>query len=367
MVSTSNNIYNVTRSQRIYYSVLVVILLQIKESTAPCPKNCDCFTWMPYVSCYYAHLNHLPKGIDSSVEELVIGFDNITTISKDEFKSAGLLHLKIFAMQSTHLTSFEDGAFSGAENLTSIQITQNLLRTLKNDVFCGLNSLQMLNLSFNLISNIEPDAFCALPNLQLLNLDNNNIRSLQNGIFKGLDKLTTLSLRMNNIEMLEGAKVFEGLHNVKFLDLAHNNITTLDVGNLMQGMTKLFTVYLIGNNLTCDCAQKDSWLWFTAHNVHTVAACASPPELSGESWFTLRHIKCSDMKTANVSSIFLYVVEAILIVGIVLVVVIFVCYLTRTRKELTTPIYDNSIPMDVISVDNTVLDTSNDESHLAGH
>jgi hypothetical protein len=222
-------------------------------------------------------------------------------------------------------------------NLTLLDLTDNSLHTLQTGVFCGLESLRKLYLNKNEINSIHEDAFCALSSLQILNLDENKLSFLEPRTFQGLSNLTALSLRQNVIEGFSD-HVFEDLHKVTFLDLTGNNIKKLNAQYLLQGMESLLVLYFIDNNLTCDCELKDTWLWFANHNVGSIATCASPAELSGQSWIVLNHTSCSLFETvlSVVRPALVYVLIVMLVFEVVLAVIMFVYYRRHSETECHT-------------------------------
>lgn len=320
-----------------YYPVLVLMLalLQEQDTTVLCPRDCICYNWIPNIQCDYTSLHHLPEGIPFRYIELLITKDNISVLYENEFKLADLLHLQTFKLISSQLTTLQDRVFSGMINLTLLDLTDNLLHTLQTGVFCGLESVQKLYLNKNKINSIHEDAFCALSSLQILNLDENKLSFLEAGTFQGLSNLTALSLRENVIETFS-EHVFEDLHKVVFLDLTGNNIKKLNAQNLLQGMESLLVLYFIDNNLTCDCELKDTWLWFANHNVGSIAACASPTELSGQSWIVLNHTSCSLFETlmsVGVQPALMYALIVMLVSEVVLAIIMFVYYRRRSETE----------------------------------
>jgi hypothetical protein len=190
-------------------------------------------------------------------------------------------------------------------------------------------------LNKNKINSILEDTFCALSSLQILNLDENKLSFLEDGTFQGLRNLTVLSLRGNVIEAFSD-HVFEDLHKVTFLDLTGNNIKKLNAQYMLQAMETLLVVYLSDNNLTCDCELKDSWLWFANHNVGSTATCASPAELSGQSWVVLNHTSWSRLEpvlSVGVRPTAIYILIVLLVFDVVLAIIMFVYYRRRLERE----------------------------------
>ena len=146
------------------------------------------------------------------------------------------------------ITSIEEGAFDGLNNLKGLFLNDNQITSIKKGVFDGLHNLKWLNLSSNQISSIEEGAFDGLNNLTELFLNDNQITSIKKGVFDGLHNLKGLFLNDNQITSIKKG-VFDGLHNLKGLYLPCNQISSIEEG-AFDGLNNLKWLNLSSNQIT---------------------------------------------------------------------------------------------------------------------
>ena len=165
-----------------------------------------------------------------------------------------------------------DGLLSRFDQLTSLEIEDNLLTRLPATMLVGSTNIAELSLAGNRITTFTGDSFSSLQRLVKLQLDRNDIVALTTGTFRsltslreldlsgnrllhlydesleGLDSLMTLNLSVNQLSNLT-VNVLLPLTRLKSLDLSHNLFRRLSNG-LFVNKTTLVTVNLSGNNLT---------------------------------------------------------------------------------------------------------------------
>nr|XP_040239263.2 uncharacterized protein LOC120959720 [Anopheles coluzzii]XP_040239264.2 uncharacterized protein LOC120959720 [Anopheles coluzzii]XP_040239265.2 uncharacterized protein LOC120959720 [Anopheles coluzzii] len=123
--------------------------------------------------------------------------------------------------QQFALTFARDGRkFS---NLMILDLSANLLSTLRRDYFSRLERLKLLQLSANQLHNLPSDIFTDLPNLVELDLHGNRLGELPLHLFRPLGRLRVLNLANNTIHDLP-RNSFAGLGNLTELHLAHNRL-----------------------------------------------------------------------------------------------------------------------------------------------
>ncbi|XP_053674822.1 uncharacterized protein LOC128725126 [Anopheles nili] len=114
----------------------------------------------------------------------------------------------------------DDRKFS---NLQILDISANLLSTIRRDYFSRLERLKLLQLSANQLHNLTSDIFYDLPNLIELDLHSNRLSELPLHLFRPLGKLRVLNLVNNTIHDLP-RNSFAGLGNLTELHLANNRL-----------------------------------------------------------------------------------------------------------------------------------------------
>ena len=119
----------------------------------------------------------------------------------------------------------EADAFTGLNNLRSLNLTKNNLWTVPSSTFCGLHSLRFLNLSVNFLQDANELGFtqnCNIP-LEKLDLSQNSLASIPTNAFSQLISLEVLRLDNNRLNVLED-QAFGGLVHLKTLSLANNQL-----------------------------------------------------------------------------------------------------------------------------------------------
>ncbi|XP_030256607.1 toll-like receptor 13 isoform X2 [Sparus aurata] len=127
--------------------------------------------------------------------------DNITTINLSKNK----------------IQVIPPGSFSKAPGLKRLDMSQNLLVSLKGGEFRGLDILEFLNLTCNSISHITSNAFDGLPRLQTLLLIHNTLATISPTIFKSLPAIREVDLSLNRLKAFScgesgGSSTLQRLH-----------------------------------------------------------------------------------------------------------------------------------------------------------
>jgi Leucine-rich repeat (LRR) protein len=111
--------------------------------------------------------------------------------------------LSLLNLRDNNLAQLQDGDFAYLNNLTDLDLGQNLLATLTR-AFRGLNRLKKLNLTRNYIDHIANDAFRGLHSIQEIDLSRNRLTRLRAGMFHSIKgNLTLLDLSGNKIESVD--------------------------------------------------------------------------------------------------------------------------------------------------------------------
>ena len=132
-----------------------------------------------------------------------------------------LSNLKKITIMNTELEDVSN-LLEGSLNITDINLSNNLIKTIPNSAFSGLTNLVSLNLSNNMINQIEEGSFPSGSTLFSLNLANNQIENLPS--IASLTNLQELNIGNNKISLIPSGVV--ALSSLRKL-IANNNLLTL--------------------------------------------------------------------------------------------------------------------------------------------
>lgn len=194
----------------------------------------------------FANLNHL--------EELVIDSCRLEHIPALAFD--GLTRLKSLKIQSRFANEFSmaSEALAGLTSLTSLDLSNNGLRSMPPDELCHLPSLLNLNLASNQLGSVADLGLmasnCRLLRLENLDLSSNEITTLHSYILSEYwPQLKVLDLKNNfvrHVETIETAGINKC--SLNYVDLSNNQINTLP-SKMLQHCHALKSVSLANNSL----------------------------------------------------------------------------------------------------------------------
>ncbi|MXZ34655.1 MAG: leucine-rich repeat protein [Acidobacteria bacterium] len=169
----------------------------------------------------------------SLISTLDLGNSDINSLKAHDFR--GLSSMRILELRDNHLTELPKEVFRGLHNLVFLDLRGNSLSTLPDRVFRDLNSLKYLELYRNSLNTLPEQVFTGLNVLERLWLQENPLRELPEATFQGMNYLEELLLynRLNKLPQ----RIFEGLSNLKRLGLS-SDLTTLPKG-IFNGLKKL--------------------------------------------------------------------------------------------------------------------------------
>lgn len=167
----------------------------------------------------------------------------------------GLPYVVEINLRGNELIYLPANIFTGAMNLKTIDLSNNLISNIEPETFLNLKSLTVLNLSFNKLHNNSLnrngiDWTDGIESLKFLDLSNNQIffyDVMPYQAFSGLVSLETLLLRSNRITIDYGA--FSSNQLLKTLDLSYNSMTYFDL-NYLLSISSLENLYLHGNGIS---------------------------------------------------------------------------------------------------------------------
>ncbi|XP_069793349.1 osteomodulin [Narcine bancroftii] len=165
-------------------------------------------------------LEEVPAPLPNTLEELSLGFNQITKLPADTFRS--LKNVTILDLGNNRLP---DGAVKGnhlgkMKNLLQLNLRSNRLKSMPGDLPASLLQLSVEN---NSISSIPLNYFRKTPNLISLRMTYNKLKQVPYSVFN-VSKLMELNLGHNQL-----TKTFYVPRNLEHLYLNNNDFTTLNV------------------------------------------------------------------------------------------------------------------------------------------
>uniref|UniRef100_A0A2A4JD34 TIR domain-containing protein n=1 Tax=Heliothis virescens TaxID=7102 RepID=A0A2A4JD34_HELVI len=191
----------------------------------------------------------------SALTELTINNCKLLQVPDNTFHELKKLKkLKIrsknFEWSPTKNLELSLNAFNGLSELQSLDLAQNNIKFVPSGVFCSLENLSTLNLTHNRIRTVGQLGFgqgCG-SNLHGLDLSYNEIKSLpEDSELLKLRSLQHLYLQHNNISDIS-SEAFNGLVSMRVLNISHNHLHTLPEG-LFANARELREIYLNDNTL----------------------------------------------------------------------------------------------------------------------
>ena len=178
----------------------------------------------------------------------------ITSLKAGDF--SGLPNLTNLNLHTNQITTLPAGLFADLGELVSLSLRDNLLTSLPANIFQDLTYLRILWLHNNRLGSIDAAAFAGLSALRELYLNNNRLTTLPATSFADLSSLTTLHLGQNRIATLPAptgsagtySGLFNGLRSLERLYLNSNRLTGLN-GNSFRGLAELTHLSLRNNRL----------------------------------------------------------------------------------------------------------------------
>lgn len=177
--------------------------------------------------------NHL-KDLDGP--SLLLGFDQMTSLnlSHNLIRSItpGVFHptplLRTLDLSDNQLMTLDPGSFAGAHALVDLNLSGNRLSSIEG-AFAALTDLSSLDLSRNLVREITEFSFRDLVGLRHLTLSSNRIARLDRGSFRSLHSLLHLVLRANDLRQVARLHL-DNCDQLSFLDLSECELTEIPRG-----------------------------------------------------------------------------------------------------------------------------------------
>ncbi|VDK29733.1 unnamed protein product [Gongylonema pulchrum] len=139
------------------------------------------------LSCWWDGLEHL--------KELDLGWNELVTLPNEVFAALGPTLGILDLRHNTQLSEIEDDAFSGLSNLRRLNMSETSITEL-NNTLRHLPSLQELDLSNGKLSQIEENDL-QTENLESLILRGNQLKTIPQNLVQGMKRLQKLDLSSN--------------------------------------------------------------------------------------------------------------------------------------------------------------------------
>ena len=182
----------------------------------------------------------------AAITSLDLNDKNITSLKVGDFD--GLTNLTALTLIDNALTSLPSGIFDGLKNLTALYLGRNALTTLPSGIFDELKNLEHLTLSSNALTSLPSGIFDELKKLEEIYLSGNALTTLPSGIFDELKNLDLCYLGNNALTSLPSG-VFDELKNLTAMSLSTNALTALSSG-IFDGLKNLKKIALDTNAFT---------------------------------------------------------------------------------------------------------------------
>ena len=133
-----------------------------------------------------------------------------------------------YSMTNTSNTDIDLSTFKNCTGATYVNVSHNLISSLKNDTFYLLWNIEILDLSYNNLTVIQPGTFRNLRQLVYLYITNNKLATLPLDFFVNKLRLIKVDLSYNNISDLPLPVFKHNLPSIRDVILHHNNLTAFE-------------------------------------------------------------------------------------------------------------------------------------------
>ncbi|XP_022828808.1 tsukushin-like [Spodoptera litura] len=199
----------------------------------------DCNDIDPYITLHIKQssghnitANHFISEFDSFVRILSAIGNNWHYLQNNAFSN--FKNVLYMDLSENHIKML-GAAFRGLEQMDSLNLSRNHIETIKPGVLQvshNRSRLYMLDLSYNLLMHLSGEAFVNMNNLRSLYLQGNKLKTLGDHFFVKLKHLNYLNLCCSNMGTLR--MTFKYLPSLKELNLSYNRLKKIDLSKVMS-------------------------------------------------------------------------------------------------------------------------------------
>ena len=182
----------------------------------------------------------------ASITSLDLTQKSITSLKSGDFN--GLTALTELELNNNRISDLPSDIFSALTSVTSIKLRNNRLTSLPSGLFSGLTKLETIHLGINSLGTIPSGLYSGLTSLKSIELISADLTSLPSDVFSGLTALESIEMFDNELDSLPSG-LFSGLTKLRTLRLSQNNLSSLS-SNTFSGLTSLFTLSLGSNEFS---------------------------------------------------------------------------------------------------------------------
>ncbi|XP_048236555.1 toll-like receptor 4 isoform X2 [Haliotis rufescens] len=218
----------------------------------------------------------IPIPVPPKLKKLIYAYSQLPFhIGKLAFSTNTLEHVDM----SSNILSTWSGPVTGLENITFLNLNNNVAKVISPDFFHTFPNLLTLNVSYNFMGNVlyndsNGTVFLNQNRLQVLDLRSNFIPNLMKNVFKSLHSIRVLNLEGNFIHPNLDVELVQ-MTNLESLILRSNQIRWLPL-HVRQSLSKLASkrktnkleVDLSQNPIACTCYNSDFLKWMLTPQIN---------------------------------------------------------------------------------------------------